>query len=129
MDLIQVDPVSLQALKRLLNLPDYPAARVTSLVRIVAHRTVYLGCEYHVVAPAICQRLPDDLLRLSSRVDVGSVDEVDSRIKSTVDDPNAVVVVRVAPSTEHHRPKTKSTYMDAGSTKSAILHFDLAPFG
>jgi hypothetical protein len=59
------------------------------------------------IALAAGQRLADDLLGLAPRVDVGCVDEVDAGIQGAVDDPDAVVVILVAPVAEHHRPETK----------------------
>jgi hypothetical protein len=56
-----------------------------------------LGGEDDVVAPAAGQRLADDLLGLALGVDVGGVDEVDPGVQGPVDDPDALVVVGVAP--------------------------------
>ena len=88
-DLVEVDPVGLQALQRGLDLAHDPAPRVAGLVRVVAHRAVELGGEDDVVAPVVGgQRLADDLLGLAARVDVGGVDEVDARVERPVDDPD-----------------------------------------
>jgi hypothetical protein len=66
---------------------------------------VDLGREYDVVALAARERLADDLLRLTARIHVGRIDEVDPGVQRPVDDPNRVLVIGVADSTEHHRPQ------------------------
>ena len=94
-DLVQVDPVGAEPAQAVLDFAHDPAARVAELVRVVAHRAVHLGREHDVVAPAAGSALPDDLLGLAARVDVGGVDEVDARVERAVDDPDALVVVRL----------------------------------
>ena len=96
-----------QPAQAVLDLPDDPAARVAELVRVVAHRAVHLRGEHDVVAPPARQRLPDDLLGLPARVDVGGVDEVDARVERAVDDPDALVVVGLSPGSEHHRAEAQ----------------------
>ena len=80
-DLVEVDPVGLQAPQRVLDLADDPAAGVAALVGVVAHRAVDLRGEDDVVAPPAGERLADDLLGLAARVDVGGVDEVDPGVE------------------------------------------------
>ncbi len=64
--LVEVDPVGLQTFEAVFDLLDDPAARVASLVRVAGlaegdvHRTVELGGEDDVVAPAPGQGLADD---------------------------------------------------------------------
>jgi hypothetical protein len=57
---------------------------------------VDLGRQDHVLTAASDEGLADDLLRLPGRVDVSGVDEVDPGVECSVDDPAAVVVVRIA---------------------------------
>ena len=60
-DLVEVDPVGLQAAQRGLDLADDPAPRVARLVGVVAHRAVDLRREHDVVAPPLrapCRRSP-----------------------------------------------------------------------
>jgi hypothetical protein len=121
-DLVQVDPVRVQPLERALDLADDPAARVPELVRIVAHRPVHLGGQDHVLAPAAGQRLAHYLLRLAPRVHVGGVDEVDPRVERAVDDPDALVVVGVAPRAEHHRAQAERTDLDSGTSQRSVVH-------
>ena len=72
-----------------------------------AHRKADFGREDDVVAIACGQRLADDLLRLSGRVDVGGVDEVDPGLDRGVDDADRFVVIRLAPGPEHHRAEAQ----------------------
>jgi hypothetical protein len=99
-----------------LHLLHDPAPRVAELVRIVAHRAVDLGGEHDVVALAAGERLADDLLGLTPRVDVGRIDEVDAGIQGPVDDPDALVVILVAPVAEHHRAETERGHLGACCT-------------
>ena len=83
---------------------------------------MHLGGEHDVVAAAAGERLADDLLRLAARVDVGGVDEVDAGVEGRVDDRDALVVVRVAPGAEHHRPEAERGDLDAGAAERAVVH-------
>jgi len=88
---------------------------------------VELGGEDHVVAPPPGQCLADDFLGLALPVDVGGVDEVDPGVERRVDDPDRLVVVRVAPCAEHHRAEAELADRHAGATQLAMLH-RLPPF-
>jgi hypothetical protein len=99
-----------------------PAARVALLVGVLTHRVVELGGEDDVVTTAAGERLADDLLGLALPVDVGRVDEVDPGVKRRVDDPDRLVVVRVARRAEHHRAETELADRHAGATQLTMLH-------
>jgi hypothetical protein len=120
-DLVQVDPVGVQPPQRVLDLADDPAPRVALLVGVLAHGAMDLGGEDDVVAPAAGQRLADDLLGLALGVDVGGVDEVDPGVQGPVDDPDALVVVGVAPVAEHHRAEAELADRDTGASERAML--------
>ena len=91
MYLKEVDPVGVQPPQRVLDATDDPTAGRPAPARIVAHRQADFGREHDVVALARGQRLADDLLRLSGRVDVGGVDEVDPGVERGVgEDPDDV---------------------------------------
>ena len=83
--------------------------------------------EDDVVAPPARQGFRNDLLGLARRVDVGGVDEVDPAVEGAVHDPDALVVVGVAPRAEHHRPETERADPHAGSTEDAVLHVPIVP--
>jgi len=79
-----------------------------------------LGGEHLVAAAA--QRLADDLLRLPSRVHVRGVDEVDSAVQRGVDDPDAVLVIGIAPRAEHHRAEAVRADLDPGTAERPHPH-------
>ena len=120
-DLVEVDPVRAEPAQRVLDRAHDPAARAALPVGVVAHRAVELGGQDDVVAAAL-QRLADDLLGLPAGVDVGGVDEVDAGVERGVDDADRLVVVRVAPGAEHHRPEAHLADRDAGATEQALFH-------
>ena len=121
-DLVEVDPVRLEAPQAVLDRARDPAARVAELVRIVAHLAVELGGQHDVVALAARQGLADDLLGLAARVDVGGVDEVDPGVERGVDDPDRLVVVGVAPGAEHHGAEAEWADLDSGAAECAVFH-------
>jgi hypothetical protein len=82
--------------------------------------------QHDVAAPAF-QRLADDLLRLAAAIPVGGVDEVDAGVQGLVDDADAVVVVGIARSAEHHRAQAIGRDFDSGFSERAVLH-GLFPF-
>jgi hypothetical protein len=116
MDLIEVDPVGLESPQRVLNLSDDPPAGIAAPIGVIAHRHVHLAGEHNVVALAAGQRLADDHLGLAGGVDVGGVDEVDPGVERAVDDADALVVVRIAPLAEHHRPEAERSHLRACGT-------------
>ena len=119
--LVQVDVVGLQPAQAVLDLADDPAARVAAHVGILAHLAVRLGGQHHVV-PAAAQGLADDLLRLPRRVHVRGVDEVDAAVQRGVDDPDAVLVIGVAPGAEHHRAEAVGAHLDPGTAERPHPH-------
>ena len=84
-DLVEVDPVGVQASQRVLDLGDDSSARVAPVVVVFVYRHVDLRRQHDVVA-APFQRLADNLLGLAGRVDVGGVEEVDPGVEGSVDD-------------------------------------------
>ena len=105
-----------------LDLTDDPAAGIAELVRVVADRPVDLGGEDHVVALAAGKRLADDLLGLTSAENVGGVDEVDPGVERAMDDPDAPVVVGVAPGAEHHRAEAQRADLDSRTAERTQVH-------
>ena len=114
-DLVEVDPVGVQAAQRVLDRPDDPAPGAALPVGVLAHGAVELGGQDDVVAAAL-EGLADDLLGLALGVDVGGVDEVDAGVQRGVDDADGVVVVGVAPGAEHHRAEAHLADRDAGAS-------------
>ena len=121
-DLVEVDPVRVQAAQGIPDRAHDPAARVAASVGILAHGVVELGGEDDVVAPAAGERLADDLLGLTRPVHVGGVDEVDARVERTVDDPDGLVVVGVAPCAKHHRAEAELADRYAGASEWSKFH-------
>ena len=120
-DLVQVDVVGVEPAEALLALADDPAARVALHVGVGAHVAVDLGRQHDVVAAAL-DRLGDDRLRLTGRVHVGGVDEVDPGVERGVHDVDRLVVVGVAPRAEHHRPEAERADADPGPADHAVFH-------
>src|SRR3954471_18885248 len=84
-DLVEVDVVGAEPPQRVLDRVDDPASGAAALVGVLAHRHEELRREHDVVTAAL-EGLPDDLLGLAGRVDVGGVDEVDALVEGAVDD-------------------------------------------
>src|SRR4029450_5282458 len=82
---------------------------------------VHLGREHDVVAPPR-DRLADDLLRLTPRVDVRGVDEVHAGVERAVHDADALVVVGIAHFPQHHRPEAVLAHPDTGAPEVVHLH-------
>ena len=118
-NLVKVDVVGTEPAQAVLALPDQPAARVATLVDVLAHGAVRLGGEHDAGPAAAGQGLPDDLLRLASRVHVGGVDEVDAGVQRPVDDPDRLLMVGIAPGAEHHRAQAERADLDAGGAEYA----------
>jgi hypothetical protein len=80
---------------------------------------VEFGGEHDVLAAATGERLADDGLRLTGGVHVCGVDEIDAGVQGVVDDPDAVVVVRVA--AEHHGAQTERADLHSRASEVAVL--------
>ena len=121
MHLVQIDVVGAQPAQAVLHLTHQPAPRGAGHVGIITHREVGLGGEHDSVAPA-AQRLADDLLRFAVRVHVRRVDEVDASVEGLMNDPYRLLVIRIAPGTEHHRSQAVRTHLDPRATERAHSH-------
>ena len=55
-------------------------------------------------------------------VHVRGVDEVDAGVERAVDDPDAVVVVRIAHGAEHHGAEAQRADLDPGGSERAVAH-------
>jgi hypothetical protein len=112
-DLVQVDPVGVQAPQRVLDRAEYPAARAALRLRSSPI------APWNFVARTTSSRRPASALPTISSdppaaVDVGGVDHVDPGVERGVDDAQRLAVVGVAPRPEHHRP--------AGAPEEAMFH-------
>jgi hypothetical protein len=119
--------VGLEAAQAVLHLADDPAARVAAHVDVLAHLGVRLGGQHHVVATAE-QGLADDLLRLPRRVDIRGVDEVDAAVQRGMNDPDALLVIGIAPRAEHHRAEAVRAHLDPGTAECPHPHVCRLPF-
>ncbi len=122
-DLVEVDPICLGVGAALLSISftiqrrELPNSFGSSPIRpwtLVASTTLSR------LPPA--ERLADDLLGLAARVDVGGVDEVDPGVERAVDDPDAVVVIWVAPVAEHHRAEAERADLGPCVSQRAVVH-------
>src|SRR5439155_14626966 len=104
-----------------LDLLHDPVPAVALVVQPLAHRAVDLRREHDRVAPAL-QRLADDLLGPALAVDVGRVNEVDLGVDGVAHHADALVLVRVAPRTEHHRAQAVRADLDPRASERAVLH-------
>jgi AraC-like DNA-binding protein len=99
----------LTAAQAVFHLAHDPSPRTAPLVRFLAHRHAELGGDDQIV-PAALDGPADDLLGLTAGVDVGGVDDVDAGLERAVDDPDRVLVIRVAHLAEHHRAESPSQF-------------------
>src|SRR4029453_17225178 len=120
-DLVEVDPVGIEAPQALLDFFEDPAPRVATAVAALAHLEVHLRGEYDVV-PVATKCLTDDLFGLTLGVHVGGVDEVDALVKGGVDDTGTVVMVGVTDRAEHHGAEAMDAHPNTGAAKNAITH-------
>ncbi len=81
---------------------------------------VHLRGQHHPVAPAVLQGFAGDLLACSTAVDVGRVQEVDTRVQSAVHHPDAFRLVRLA--AEHHASQTELADFDACAPQRSVFH-------
>jgi hypothetical protein len=79
----------------------HPSARVAFLVPVRTHRVIHLRSDYEFIATT-GDCFADYLFAFASGVRVGSVDEVDTRIKGFVNDAYAFGVIGIAHLAEHH---------------------------
>ena len=121
-DLVEIDVIGTQATEAVVALGHDPAARAALGVGVVAHRCEYLGGENDPRPVDGGQSFAHDDLRFTCRVDIGRIDEVDTFIEGTVDDPDGVGVVGVAPLPEHHGAQAEGTHFDTGTTEGVDFH-------
>ena len=121
-DLVEVDPVGLEAAQRRFALLDDVAARVALHVRVFGvHHAVDLRGQDDVVAAAVAlERLAGHLFAAADAVDIGGIDEVDALIERLVDD--GVRVVGRGLAAEHHAAEAEAADLDAGAAEGSEFH-------
>ena len=120
-DLVQIDVVGAESPEAVLDLFHDPVAGVPLIVDALAHASVDLRRQHDLV-PAPGDRLGDDLFRFTARIDIGRIDEIDPAVQRRLDDPDRIVVVRVAPRPEHHRAEAVGADLDPGVAELPVLH-------
>ena len=97
------------------------------MVGIRVCRNTKLDGKHHMLAPSACQGLAHYLFRLASGVAISGVNEVDPGVERLVNDPDRLVMIRVAKGTEHHRAEAQLADRDAGAAEGAVLHDCIPP--
>src|SRR6185312_1232707 len=116
-NLVEIDVVGPEAAQRVLTSAKDPAScRAPVVEHLIAHRMMQFGGHDYIVA-APPQSFADDLLRLPIAVHVGGVDEVDPAVEAGVNDPDGVIMIRVALASEHHGPKAQPAYDDTAAAE------------
>ncbi len=122
MDLVEVDPVGLQALQAGFALLDDVTPRIAGCIGIVVvHFSVYFGCQDNAVAFAIAlEGIAGYGFAFAAAVYVGGIDKVDAGSDGVVDD--FVGDFGLGASTKVHASQTEGTYFDAGAAECAVFH-------
>jgi hypothetical protein len=123
-DVIDVDPLGLEALQRLLDLANDVPAVVARVVHMRAAPAMHFGREDNAVAQAAAGHpVADDRFGFSVVVDVGGVDEIPAELDIGVED--ALRLSCVGASAEVHGAEAERSHLDAGSAEDAIVHSGL----
>jgi hypothetical protein len=86
MNLIEVDIICLKPAKARINLAQDCLTGKAATIRLVAHHPVHLGRNHRAVAlRVVLQKSSQNLFALASRIDVGRVEEVDTKIESLLE--------------------------------------------
>lgn len=105
-----------------IHLTYQPAPRGAGHVRVLAHRGVGLRGQDDALPSPAGQGLTHDLLRLAVGIHVRRVEDVDAGVQGSVNDPDRLVMVRIPPGAEHHRPEAVRAHLDTGPTERAPPH-------
>ena len=105
-----------------IHLTYQPAPRGAGHVRVLAHRGVGLRGQDDALPSPEGQGLTHDLLRLAVGIHVRRVEEVDAGVQGSMNDPDRLVMVRITPGAEHHRPEAVRAHLDTGPTERAPPH-------
>src|SRR4051812_9293254 len=128
-DLVQVDMIRAQPAKAGVDLRHDGLARKAAAVRILAHRTMDLGGDDHLVALGEIAQCPAvDLLARSGRIDIGGVEEVDAQLQRTLNEGPALLLAQgprmVSPVglSISHAAKAQARHFQAGPAEIHIVH-------
>jgi hypothetical protein len=119
MQIIDVDVVGREPAQAVIARLHDPAARESAIMRRLGHHVAHLGRHDPPLAMRGDGRTGDGLGD-AVRVNVGGIDEIDSRIERGVDDP--LRGCSVGPVAEHHRPQTKHRYLEVAAAEFPVLH-------
>src|SRR6266516_3577459 len=79
MNLIQVDVIRTQTFQRCVHGLHDVISRQTAVIRSRSHRTIYLGANHHLVAPAeIVESAAEDFFAGTIGIDIRSVEKIDA---------------------------------------------------
>ena len=121
MQLIEIDPIGLQALERRVARLDDVAAAQTACVRVfLILRKKRFRRENDVGAATLAERLADELLARAGGVGIRRIDEVDSVIERVLDDGDGVLLVGAA--AEHHRAQAQRAHLHTSTPEVPVFH-------
>ena len=116
---VDIDVVGGQPLQAGLAGPHHPGARIPPFVWPVRHLVADLGGQHPVVAGG-ADRLADHRLGGAVGVDIGGVDEVDTRAMGMVDD--ALGLGGIGLVTEHHRAQAQAGHFQRALAQVSVMH-------
>ena len=94
MNLIQVDVIRTQTFQRCVHGLHDVISRQTAVIRSRSHRTIYLGANHHLVAPAeIVESAAENFFAGTIGIDIRSVEKIDAAFQGRFDDAAAEALV------------------------------------
>ncbi len=120
MYLVEIEIVGLQAAQAVFHGAEQMLARQAEVVRPFAHGKACLGSDDQLVAVAVAQPAPDNLLGDAARVDIGCINEISAGLDKPIHHLDALGFGALA--SEGHGAQAKLTYFQARAAKIAIVH-------
>src|SRR5581483_1467763 len=127
MHLVKIDVIDAKPTQAVLAGTQDVLARQPRIIRSTTHRHPHLSRQHNLLA-ALLNRLTEDLLRGTLRIDISGVDQVDATLQAQINQPSGLLHIGIAhigkpaPAPEGHRAHGHHRDPQTRPTQLPVLH-------
>src|SRR4051812_2505567 len=129
MDLVEIDVISAEAAKTVIDLDHDSLARQAGAIGSRSHPAIHLGGDDHLIALGeVLDRSSEDLLAIPERIAVRRVEEIDAGFERTLDERTALLLaetpgmIAAVAAAVAHAAEANPRHVQAGAAELGVLH-------